>query len=67
MNVDRLNTKLLAEVLTYVVENEQQHYEESDKPADHIYVKALTCALQLNLLELRLLTNGAPSVTLSIS
>jgi|DEB0MinimDraft_4_1074332.scaffolds.fasta_scaffold324057_2 hypothetical protein len=67
MTVDKLNTGLLADVLTYVLENEQQHYEESGKPDDHIYVKALTCALQLNLLELRLLTDGAPSVTLSIS
>lgn len=47
MSSDKLNTAALAEVLAYVLENGQQHYEESGKPDDHVYVKALTCALQL--------------------
>jgi len=41
MNVDKLNTELLAEVLTYLLETEQQHYEESGKPDNHVYAKAL--------------------------
>ena len=53
MAEDELRTEslaLLGEVLTYVLVNEQQHYAESGKPDDHIYVKALTCALRLQLL-----------------
>ena len=47
MSSDKLDTAALAEVLAYLLENEQQHYEESGKPDDHIYAKALHCALQL--------------------
>jgi len=51
MSSDKLDTAALAEVLAYLLENEQQHYEESGKPDDHIYAKALRCALQLQRIE----------------
>jgi len=51
MSSDKLDTAALAEVLAYLLENEQQHYEESGKPDDHIYAKALHCALQLQRIE----------------
>jgi F0F1-type ATP synthase assembly protein I len=41
MSSDKLNTELLAEVLAYLLETEQQHYEESGEPDNHIYAKAL--------------------------
>ncbi len=36
---------------SYIEENEEKHYEESDKPKDHIYRNALTVRAMLIRLE----------------
>lgn len=38
--MDQRQRKLLEQILEYVITNEEQHYEESGRPADHIYAQA---------------------------
>ena len=34
-----IKNKLIKDVIKYLYEDEQKHFEESDKPNDHIYLK----------------------------
>ena len=38
--MDQQQRKLLEQILEYVIQTEEQHFEECGEPADHVYAQA---------------------------
>lgn len=37
--IDEKSNKLISEIIDYLYKDEEKHFEESDKPEDHIFLK----------------------------
>jgi len=43
----KMDNVKLSEVLAYVLQSERNHWLEAGEPAEHVYMKAFDCMLEL--------------------